>query len=123
MAEAKMQTVLEIPGRPVPKGRPRRGRNGRWYTPTATIQYEDFVAWMARASGDRYGDRDVTVRIELRTSSRLRGDLDNYAKGILDGLQKGGLFDNDRQVRGLTVYPIEGGSKEQDHVAVYIEEA
>jgi len=32
--------TFEIPGQPVAKQRPRKGKNGRFYTPAATKQYE-----------------------------------------------------------------------------------
>jgi len=33
-----------------------------------------------------------------------RTDLDNYGKGLLDGLQWAGVLDNDRQIRDLRIY-------------------
>ena len=44
----------------------------------------DRVLHQARAEGD--------------PEKQKRGDLDNYAKAVLDGLQKGGVLENDKQV-------------------------
>ena len=46
----------------------------------------------------------VTVTVEesdLR--SKLRGDIDNYAKSVLDGIVKGGMIKDDIHIMGLSV--------------------
>jgi len=91
---------LEIPGAPVPKGRPRKGRNGRFYTPKRTQAAEAAVAWHAHTAGVRF---DGPVRVELDFYGG-RGDADNLAKTVLDGLQKGGLLRDDRQVMELAIH-------------------
>jgi len=90
--------TLEIPGRPVPKGRPRVAAGGHAYTPRRTRDFEELVAWHARGARRRFGRQPLAVEIELWSQRPLRGDLDNYVKSILDGLERGGLFVNDRQV-------------------------
>jgi Holliday junction resolvase RusA-like endonuclease len=47
------------------------------------IEVHDLGSWSARA--------------------KMRGDIDNYAKAILDAAQDAGLFKDDRQVEALTV--------------------
>lgn len=95
-----MSVELEIPGVPVPKGRPRTG-HGRVYTPAATERAEEAIAWTARTTRARFTG-DIHVTAEFHVSSR-RADADNLAKTVFDGLEKGGLFRNDRQVREFTV--------------------
>lgn len=73
-------------------------KTGHVYTPKATREYEESVAWSARASRVSFGDRSVWVKITLVFNRAPRGDIDNFEKAILDGLEKGQLFDNDRQV-------------------------
>ena len=109
-----MGVWLEIPGPPVAKQRARKG-NGGWYTPKPTRDYEEAVAWVCRAQRERFGDQPVKVSIVLSADGATvhvspsdlaisgPGDLDNYAKSILDGMQKGGLFKNDKQVVELQV--------------------
>ena len=48
---------------------------------------------------------EVTVLPSSKYTSRgkLRGDIDNYAKAILDAMQKAELIVNDRQVERLTI--------------------
>lgn len=106
---------LVIPGRPVPWQRVRTNQ-GRFFTPKETRDYEESVAWTARATRERIGDQPCKVTIELHSAKavvrlepvegkprKLKGDVDNYAKAILDGLQKGEMFDNDKQVVELTM--------------------
>jgi Holliday junction resolvase RusA-like endonuclease len=100
---------ISIAGRPVPKSRPRFGIGlGRPYTPQATLQYENLIAWECRAARIRLGGVPVEVTIELHAPTLLRGDVDNYAKAVLDGLQKGEAIDDDRQVVSLKVRKVIG---------------
>lgn len=81
--------TFDIPGRPVPKGRPRFDpRSGRIYTPAKTAAYEKEVAYRALASGLRL-KRGMRVRVECVAylGRRPWGDADNYCKVCLDGLQ------------------------------------
>jgi Holliday junction resolvase RusA-like endonuclease len=111
---------LVVPGPPRPCERARRGRRGHWYTPADTEDYEQRVAWawrQARAPG--FGSLPLAVSAHFyverppshygtgRNSHRVKaghadlippGDLDNYLKGLLDGLQKARAFHNDRQI-------------------------
>lgn len=103
---------LVIPGRPVPKGRPRTGR-GRVYTPASTREYEGRVAaeWMAAGRPVLpVGPFELTglfvfarPQSHYRTKARVlrddapvlpREDLDNLVK-VVDALQ-GLAFTDDR---------------------------
>ena len=99
-----------IPERPVPKGRPRMSRKGKVYTPTETVSAEKAYI---EAVGDDHPVYEGAVRLELTfqeysTSvvvtpvddwhTKLRGDIDNYIKLALDGIQRAGIIANDRQV-------------------------
>lgn len=111
---------LEIPGRPVPWERVRTNQ-GRFFKPQRTRDYEDAIAWICRSKREKFGDSPVNVAIELSEAMtvvvitpaerrrKLQGDIDNYAKSVLDGLQQGGMIENDRQVSSLNVSfrPIE----------------
>lgn len=85
-------------GEPVPKGRPRLNKaTGAIYTPRETKAYEDAIAMMAMTQREKYGTNLVKVMAFLFTSKK-RIDGDNCLKSILDGLMKGGVFDDDSQV-------------------------
>lgn len=112
--------IIEIPGRPVAKQRARTV-NGHTYTPPATREYEELVAWSATAQRARHTlTGDVLVSMTITTRKRLRGDIDNYEKAILDGLVKGGALADDRQVRELNCKLVEG---DNDVVRVSLVEA
>lgn len=80
------------------------------YTPKATHDAEDRIAEAYRKAGgpnwpgpvrviaEFYPDgQNVAIERAEHTSS-LRGDIDNYVKTLLDGLQKGGAFNDTRVV-------------------------
>lgn len=88
--------AFTVPGCPVPWERVTpRGANGRTLTPARTRNYEAQVAAFARVAGVRLTGRPVRVRIDCYFPDRLRRDLDNIAKSILDGLQAPGLLPGD----------------------------
>lgn len=100
---------FEVPGPPVTKKRPRvtRGRGG--YTPADTRRWEQAVGTYALAARADAKLRQpllepVAVYIELQLNGR-RGDLDNYAKSVLDALN-GVVFEDDSQVELLLVYRV-----------------
>jgi Holliday junction resolvase RusA-like endonuclease len=107
MTVTSEHTVV-IPIRPRPKGRPRFAR-GRAYTPKETVEFEAAIGAAWQASGGPCFDGPVevhttftkeSVTVTIRSvdgKSSLRGDVDNYLKGVMDGLNKV-AFDDDRQV-------------------------
>lgn len=99
--------TFAVPDRPRPKERPRMTRRGHVFTPKTTLEYEQRIAdaysgpnWDGPVCVeiDYWGDHQViTIRNAVVEKSPLRGDIDNYLKATLDGLQKC-AFENDRQV-------------------------
>lgn len=88
---------FDVLGPPVPKGRPRFAR-GRVVTPKRTREYERLVHEVATLyCGNWRRDGMYRVTLDFIAHRPLRGDVDNYAKALLDGLQ-GAAFDNDSQV-------------------------
>lgn len=120
MAVASKHVSFEIPGRPVAKQR-ARARNGKFYTPAPTRRFEELVAWHARTVGVRDLSGNLYVEIGIYTHRPLRGDVDNYAKSILDGMVKGGLISDDREINCLSVQKGKALSREQDRTLVTVE--
>ena len=112
-----------IPGRPHGKRRPRvalrRGNRVVTYTPRETREYEERVAWEARAAGVTMIDGPVALRLWLYSKGRRRADIDNAAKSVMDGLN-GVAYRDDSQVVALHVYAMTG---EPERVEVEIAEA
>lgn len=102
--------TFDVPGQPVPKQRPRVvGKQA--FTPARTRIYEQQVGWLARRAVDGmepFAD-DVSLRLLFRRSGKLRADLDNLVKAVLDGLS-GVLFEDDRQIVYIEAR-VEYGSK------------
>ena len=124
--------AFTVPGRPVPKGRPRfNRRTGNAYTPAKTREYEKLVATKAAeaAIGRElpltgpvavqltfdYTKGAMLARVKLLPASPLqswhtaRPDIDNVTKAILDGISKAGLLSDDAQVCFLCVSKIKRG--------------
>lgn len=94
-------------GRPVPKGRPRMTRRGRVFTPEKTLQAESDIRGLYDGP---FFEGNISVQVAINTdavvvtisnsvgeTSKLRGDLDNYVKTVLDALN-GVAWEDDRQV-------------------------
>lgn len=96
---------------PKAKERPRLSRNGKIYTPKATLEWERDLAEAWKSLGvevikgpvhleTMFGRDYVTIAVtELPESARskLRGDIDNYQKIVLDALN-GVAYADDRLV-------------------------
>jgi len=114
---------ITVPGRPVPKGRPRLGVSGRKafvYTPPATREYEKLVGWVARCAGCRPVKMPVAVVLDVYIKRKL--DADNLAKSILDGLN-GIAYEDDDQVVELLVRKHRVNKKTDERVEIEIREA
>lgn len=117
--------LLEVPGVPVPKGRPRMTRAGIAYTPKATRDYERDLRILARDTmrGREPFSGPLTVEVcaympvpqswprwktervtdhGLQIGHTSKPDLDNLAKTI-DGLN-GVVWVDDSQITDLHVY-------------------
>ena len=96
--------------RPKSKDRPRMSKAGHAYTTKATREYEK--AFAAEYKGPYFAEGPLRVKLifnihktvivieqitELLEKSELRGDIDNYAKSVLDALN-GVAFKDDKQV-------------------------
>ncbi len=111
MATRKKKHTCIIPHKPVAKGRPRLGRKGRVFTPQRTLDAEAAIAeaWDGpKFEGPlrltvvfSYDDMTVTVEKYPDGTSRLRGDVDNYIKTVMDGLN-GVAWEDDKQVLLVT---------------------
>lgn len=83
------ELVISIPSDPVPKERPRVSAWGPSYTPPRTKAYQKLVGQCAAAvvAAHRDWPTDGWYRVELVfRREHARGDLDNVAKSVLDGM-------------------------------------
>ena len=112
-----MRVTAVIPGRPVAKQRARTV-NGHTYTPPKTRAYEELVAICAATASGSFAEGRLSVSVMLCSTTQLRGDLDNYAKSVLDGIVKGGLIGDDRQIRRLLIEEQPGAIEDVVYVTV-----
>jgi len=110
----RKQFTLTIPVRPKAKGRPRAGKYGM-YTDKATREYEALIkqAWVDAGGPKFEGPVTLTLTFhkdhvdamvtETQETSNLRGDVDNYVKSLMDGLN-GVAYEDDGQVVNLKAY-------------------
>ncbi len=101
-----LHLTFEIPGPPVPKGRPRVTRRGT-FTPQKTKDYEQAVgeaAMVAVKLASRCGccaewptGRKYAVHCVFNFKKNPACDGDNILKAVQDGLEKV-LYENDKQV-------------------------
>lgn len=108
-----MSILVYVPGDPAPKGRPRVfGKHG--VTPAKTREYERRVsvyALQARSEYQRSKPWSMLgwYRVEIRfCREEARGDVDNVAKSIMDGLC-GVLYLDDARVCELVVVRLYEG--------------
>jgi Holliday junction resolvase RusA-like endonuclease len=112
--------ILWIPGKPVPKGRPRFYR-GHALTPKATHDYEKriAVAWSERYGFDFIEDEAITVHVEAHSKTAGRADVDNYLKIALDGLQ-GAAFQNDNKVTEAKVRKFKVDTPDREGMRILV---
>lgn len=111
-----MHAEFVIPGECVGKQRPKASfQQKRIYTPTATINYENFVKHCYYGNphfGDKQIAIDLSIYLPIPTSAskkkqaqmesgdikpNKRPDIDNCIKSILDGLN-GVAYEDDKQI-------------------------
>ena len=115
-----MTTLVDVvvPGDPVPAPRPRVGQ-GRVYMPKRAVEArERLQGFLLQDLVKRHSPRryEGPVRVDLWFSVLRAGDLDNYAKQVLDALNDLVLKD-DRQVVDLHARLV-AGSPTGVHVVV-----
>ena len=111
-----MTITLFVAGQPVPKQRPRVS-NGHAYTPARTRAWEQEIGWMARAVGMEPMAGDVGITLRFQRKGRVRADLDNLVKAVLDGLN-GIAFGDDRQIIELVADVHYGCASPGVHIAI-----
>jgi len=110
-----LKIIVDCP--PVPKGRPRFTRSGIAYTPSETRQYEDIVRLYARTAkthpltGDicavivfympipkSWSKRKKQLALNGEVKPSVKPDIDNLAKAVLDALNGGIAYHDDKQI-------------------------
>ena len=114
---------------PVPKGRPRMTKAGTTYTPKRTREFEQAISVLVRGVSALLGALTLDVTFVLRRPKSApksqtgryfkagsRGDLDNYIKSFMDGLQRGGVIPNDAAVVKVRACKVYAALNESPHI-------
>ena len=125
------QVIFQVEGTPVPKGRPRFARRGKFvstYSPKTTVDYESRVSDAARQAmglqkpleGPIVACIYITLPIPVSYPKKRfnaclsgeerpikRSDIDNFCKAIFDGMN-GIVFADDSQVVSLHATKVYG---------------
>ena len=112
-----MRVDFTIHTAPVSKQRPRLGKGGCVYTPSKTKVFENIVA-LSYGNRPSFDDKYIRIRLKFKfevpksysKKKRLeaiegkirptKGDIDNYIKAVLDGLNKK-AWEEDRHIIGI----------------------
>ncbi len=89
-----------------------RHNRGRTHLSKEGRDYQKGVATARARSSIVTMSENVELMIDLNPPDRRRRDVDNVLKALLDGLQKGGVLQDDSQVKKLTIEmhePVAGG--------------
>lgn len=92
-----------VPGRPMPAV--RMTSRGKWVKERAQkyLNYKEQVGWAARQAYCGLIRGPVRVEVQVFLKGQRAGDVDNYAKSILDGCNEV-IWLDDQQVIELHVY-------------------
>ena len=93
-----MEAKFTIPGRAIPKARPRVTRAGYAYTPRTTQQFEPPKSWPKQKR---------EKAIQRKKYPTARPDLDNLWKAVADALN-GIAYNDDSQIVVITCRKVYG---------------
>ena len=110
-------TRLVLPIEPQPAARPRAKKGGRGYYPAKYSSWLEGASLLASAGwqGKPMAGpvrvaltlERLSIIVEVEASDakrgRIRGDIDNIGKAVLDVLKRGGVLSDDSQVVELSV--------------------
>jgi Holliday junction resolvase RusA-like endonuclease len=136
-----LMVTFKVDGTPIPKGRPRFARKGKFvstYTDKTTLQYEDLIADGAKRAMGLSEPLETALEVffyfsipipksysKKRTDACLSGlerpmkkDLDNLIKSVADGMNKI-VYKDDAQIVALHATKVYG----DPYVEVLIREA
>lgn len=121
-----MERFIEIPGKPMAKGRPRVGKFGT-YTPRETVNYENLVKtvyWQKYGNDEKFINEPVKIEIwayfeptqaEKKSKNKMeklignpyikKPDADNITKIICDALN-GIAYEDDNLLSTVMIYKL-----------------
>lgn len=92
---------ISIPLIPPSVNHYKRTSGGRYFVTKEAVAFMDAIALLRR--GQSITAKFYTVAADIFLGFGKRGDVDNFAKCILDGLVKAGVIHSDAAVEELTL--------------------
>ncbi len=118
----KNDVILYLPWPPTVNNYYKTARNGHKYLDKKVRKYRDLVA---EAISEQAPGLTLTeqlfMEVYLFPPDRRKRDLDNYMKGLLDGITIAGLWEDDSQIDQLHIY--RGERMPEGYVKVELSEA
>lgn len=93
-----------------------RGRNIHWYLTDEAHAWNFAVATIA--AGRRVGGKEHGVSYTVYQGSGHKGDVDNYAKTVLDGLVKAGVLKSDASV--ITMHANKQRDRDNPRTEIFV---
>lgn len=94
--------IIVIPGIPPNVNHyVKHTRSGRHYITGEATQFKRSIAFLA--AGKSVDSKTYDVRISVTLGYKQRGDVDNFAKVVLDGLVDAGVIESDAFIFKLTI--------------------
>ena len=92
-----------VPGNPIPKQSFRYSKKGS-YQPKRVTEWQELVAWHAKAAMVGKGYLEVRLKVELnfKRKNKRKVDLDNLSKAVLDACNKI-VWEDDVQIVDLRI--------------------
>lgn len=114
-----------VPGEPIPQSRPRLNRKtGQVYKNAVSRDYEDSVAWLARATGRKFEKgKPLKLTVDFYCTPKRRqwtADLSNLVKAIEDGLNRSETIDDDVDVVAICAYRWEDSNPRAEVLLEYV---
>lgn len=101
-AEPTQVFGVTVPGNPIPKGRPRFA--GHAYTPASTQAAEDALGWSLKVGRPPKMTGQVVIVAAFYRQNRVRTDVDNLMKLVMDAATAAGLWIDDSQVTAQAAF-------------------
>lgn len=93
-------------------------RSGRHYV---TKEAQDFKGYIAQFSRhQRVRGKAYRVELWVYLGPRSRGDIDNFAKVVLDGLVLAGVIDTDAKIVNLHLYKRRDSAKPRTEIVIEV---
>jgi Holliday junction resolvase RusA-like endonuclease len=102
-----MAIIFTVPGLPPSGNHYVKHSRGRHYKTPEAVKFQQDMAILA--AGRKIDAEFYAVQIHVKLGPKRKGDVDNFAKVVLDGLKLAGVIHSDAAVLFLTISKSRAG--------------